>query len=283
MLKRLISGSVFVAIIVGFFFLRELVDYRLFSILIWFLCAVGTFEVSRALRGKMHNSDVVLSRILGVIIIPTYCVLRYVLRSQYSITLSLCLILFFIVISLVLYLINQKGKNNLKESNLVAFLYPSVLLLCMIDCNSHKYGYFAMLLIFIVCPLTDTMAYLVGMIYNKIRKGKAKKLCPKLSPKKTIAGSIGGLIGGIIGGIVVYLIYNGANISALNHPFLFFLLVGLGASVLTQIGDLYESYIKRSVGLKDMGRIMPGHGGVLDRIDGIIFASAFIYAVFVFI
>ena len=64
-----------------------------------------------------------------------------------------------------------------------------------------------LVLIFVVSPLTDTMAYLVGMTYNKIRKGQAKKLCPNLSPKKTIAGAIGGLFGGAIGGLLIWAIF----------------------------------------------------------------------------
>ena len=108
-----------------------------------------------------------------------------------------------------------------------------------------------------------------------------KKLCPKLSPKKTWSGAIGGTIGGIIASVVVYLIFK-PTVNFFS-PILMFVLIGLFASIVNIFGDLFESFIKRKVGIKDMGKIMPGHGGVLDRIDGTSFVFAFMYLVFLFI
>ena len=119
------------------------------------------------------------------------------------------------------------------------------------------------------------MAYLVGRAIGK------HKLCPKVSPNKTIEGAIGGLLGGAIGGVLVWLIFN--PVVNFFSPVLLFILVGIFASVLNQAGDLFESYIKRRVGLKDMGKIMPGHGGVMDRVDGMSFASVLICVVFLLV
>ena len=279
MLVRTISGAVFTIIIAGFFLLREFVDYRLFSILIWFLCAVGTFEVARALKDRMPKIENLFSIILGIIIVPFYCAFKYFIAPAYALSLSISLICLFLIITLIVVLIKYKDK----EISNLAFLYPIIFLLIMLECNSFykDKSFFALLLIFVISPCTDTMAYLVGMIYNKIRKGKAKKLCPRLSPKKTIAGSIGGVIGGVLGALLVYLIFN-VRVAKLSYsnPIVFFIVLGFFASIFTQLGDLFESYIKRSVNIKDMGKIMPGHGGVMDRIDGITFASAFVYLMF---
>ena len=129
---------------------------------------------------------------------------------------------------------------------------------------------------------TDVMAYLGGMAYNKIRKGKAKKLAPHLSPKKTVAGALFGLIGGALGGLIVYyLVGSPANIQVkFFSQEVMFLLIGAICSVLTQVGDLFESYIKRQAGVKDSGKLLPGHGGILDRIDGTMFTAVFIYFLF---
>ena len=116
------------------------------------------------------------------------------------------------------------------------------------------------------------MAYLVGMTYGKIKKGNVKKLCPRLSPNKTVAGAIGGLIGGTAGSLIVYAIFKPDL--GLNLPVLFFALTGLILALFTEIGDLLESFVKRRAGIKDMGKIMPGHGGIMDRIDGISLAGA---------
>ena len=136
-------------------------------------------------------------------------------------------------------------------------------------------AFIVLLLAFVVSPCSDSMAYFTGSLIG------GKKLCPKISPNKTWAGAIGGTIGGVISGIVVYLIFN--PVVNFFSPILFFVLVGLFASIATLFGDLFESLIKRSVGIKDMGKIMPGHGGVLDRIDGTMFAIAFTYLVFLFV
>ena len=178
---------------------------------------------------------------------------------------------------IILAIMNVKLGVKSIVNTLIPLLYPSVLLLFLTLANTHRLGFEILILTFVICPLTDTFAYLTGMAYNKIRKGKAKKLCPKLSPKKTVAGAIGGLVGGVVGALLIYLIF-GSKIE--GNALLFYLIVGAIASIFTQIGDLFESFIKRKVNIKDMGNIMPGHGGVMDRIDGTIFASTFLYLVF---
>ena len=108
-----------------------------------------------------------------------------------------------------------------------------------------------------------------------------KKLCPRLSPKKTWSGAIGGTVGGALGALLVDLIFK-PNISFFS-PVVFFILIGIIASVVNIFGDLFESYIKRRVGIKDMGKILPGHGGIMDRIDGTSFVTVFVYVAFLFV
>lgn len=282
MLKRTISGAVYVAIIVGFFLLRQLTPYPwLFHILLWFMGAMGAFEVARAVKEYSVKGSLVTGTVFGALFSPVYVVAEYFLSGWgwlVAIDFSVLFAIAFAVYSII------KGKS-FKEYlySVLPFFYPALLLLTAHITNdiSGENGFIGMLLIFVISPLTDTMAYLVGMTYNKIRKGKAKKLCPKLSPKKTIAGGIGGLIGGALGGFLVWLIFR----PELNFfsPVLLLILIGLFAGLLTQVGDLFESFIKRKVGLKDMGKIMPGHGGVMDRIDGMIFASVLICVVFLLV
>ena len=280
MLKRTLSGAIYVAIIVGFFFLRNYVDFRLFNTLTFVFCAVGTFEVARAVKGRLYNGNFALSIIFGAICVPLFCIFEYftAFRGAYA-----CLIFtaVFAIYEILLTLIKKAGFRDFCV-NVLPFLYPSILLLTMLSANGLAHGFICLLLIFVISPCSDTFAYLVGMTYNKIRKGKAKKMCPRLSPKKTWAGAIGGVIGGVVGAIVIYLLVDKTAIiaSAKINVLLAFIIIGVVASVLTEIGDLFESYIKRKVGIKDMGRILPGHGGVMDRIDGMSFAAVFIYFMF---
>ncbi len=272
---RTISGACFVALITGFFLLREFVHPAVFQILIWFMCACGTYEVVRATKGFSTRFLRILALIVGIGVIPLYVVLEYFFSINATL-MALCVILSAFIVGLVYSLAKFKDANYL---GIIALVYPSILLLAMASANClENNSFIALLLVFVISPFTDTMAYLVGMVYNKIRKGQAKKLCPNLSPKKTVAGAIGGLVGGAVGSVLVYFVFNLKT--ALNIHFLVFACIGIVASVLTQAGDLFESFIKRRVGIKDMGKIMPGHGGVMDRIDGISFASLFIYIVF---
>lgn len=126
---------------------------------------------------------------------------------------------------------------------------------------------------YILLPLvaafgSDALAYFVGLACGK------HKLAPELSPKKTVEGSVGGLCGAVafclIYGLVMKLGF------ALNVRYLALVLYGILGSVIAQLGDLSFSYIKRQSGIKDFGTIFPGHGGVLDRFDSVIFCAPLI-------
>ena len=122
---------------------------------------------------------------------------------------------------------------------------------------------------------TDTFAYLAGRAFGK------HKLCPELSPKKTVEGAIGGLFGsmlvaGIYGLILPhYTAYNERVVWAC-------LLIGLLCGILAQLGDLLASGIKRDKGIKDYGTLIPGHGGIMDRFDSVIFMLPVVYFMIVF-
>ncbi len=283
MLKRTLSGAIYALLVVGFFLLRQFVDYRLFVILPWILSIIGTFEITKALKEKLDKSEYLLSIFVGVTVIPFYACFSFLLKfTQYALSLSLAYVLVIIVICVFAILIrNKKGYNGEgKDVDFRAFFYPAILLLFLTDINSFLAGraFIALLMVFVISSLTDTFAYFVGVVYNKIKKGNAKKLCPKLSPKKTVAGAIGGLIGGVLGAILISLVFaKRVAFFNLNNPVLLFAFIGLGGAIFTQAGDLFESYIKRSVGIKDIGNIIPGHGGVMDRIDGMSFVGVLVY------
>ena len=257
MLKRTLTGACLVAVVVGFFLLRNYVDTRLFHILIAIFCALGTFELMRALGDRAACMPYVM--IYGVGVIPAY-VLGGVAAAAVVFGL-------FAVSFCLLCLLDRTMKAKQLFLTLFAMVYPSFFLVAMAAVNDMGgNGYFALLLIFLVSPAADTFAYLVGSLL------KGPKLCPKLSPNKTISGAIGWLVGGVDAAIDIYYILR----PELNVPFppFFSAMIGLFAALFTEAGDLFESYIKRKLGIKDMGKILPGHGGILDRIDGMLFASA---------
>jgi phosphatidate cytidylyltransferase len=121
-------------------------------------------------------------------------------------------------------------------------------------------GWWDLVVVFVAVWLTDTVAYGAGRIF------KGPKLVPAISPNKTWAGAVGGTAGGVAGVVITFA-------ASGSHSLWQAGLIGLALSLATQLGDLLESAAKRAFGVKDSGWLIPGHGGILDRIDGLLLAA----------
>ncbi|HEX2527661.1 MAG TPA: phosphatidate cytidylyltransferase [Geminicoccus sp.] len=151
------------------------------------------------------------------------------------------------------------GRN---DGDRAAFgpLYIAVPCVLIIDLRlGEPRGFTMVLWMFAVIWSTDTVAYLVG------RSVGGPKVAPAISPGKTWSGCLGGAIGGVLAGALVATLANGMPLAAA--------FAALFVSIAGQLGDLFESRLKRVAGLKDSGRVIPGHGGVLDRLDAVLFAA----------
>ncbi len=171
---------------------------------------------------------------------------------------------------------------NKKDSLKVLGLFY-LLLVCCLTYLFRQNFFFQFILVLIVCIFTDLGGYIFGKIF------KGPKLI-KISPKKTYAGLIGSFILSIIAALIyikfalgkvayleIHLLLLENELENLN---LYFLIIILFISLISQIGDLIISYFKRSAKIKDTGNLLPGHGGLLDRVDGIIFAIPASYILF---
>ncbi|NCB48432.1 MAG: CDP-archaeol synthase [Clostridia bacterium] len=139
-------------------------------------------------------------------------------------------------------------------------------------------GLFGVVLLFAICSLTDTFAMIFGTLIG------GKKLCPSISPKKTISGAVSGIVGGTIGSIASYLIFSAIFKTAFATIYFWqFLIIGLVVSAIAEVGDLFESYSKRRANVKDSGDFFRSHGGVLDRLDSIVFNIPVIFISLLFI
>ncbi|MCG7503790.1 phosphatidate cytidylyltransferase [Mesorhizobium retamae] len=127
-------------------------------------------------------------------------------------------------------------------------------------------GLAAVLFLFAVVWATDIFAYFVG------RAVGGPKLAPAISPGKTQSGALGGAIFGVVAGVLVAMVLGVPNLIVLG-------LVALALSVVSQAGDLFESWVKRRHGAKDSSAIIPGHGGVMDRVDGLVAAALALYLI----
>ena len=170
-------------------------------------------------------------------------------------------ILFLISITYVL-----RCKNDVIDISItfIGIFYVAIFLdFIILTTNNFELGKIYVWIIFIISFMTDTFAYFSGYLFGK------HKLIPKVSPKKTVEGSIGGIIGSTCGCILFGYLF--------NLDLVHMAIIGSLGSVVAQFGDLFASSIKRYVGIKDYGKLIPGHGGILDRFDSVILVAPFVY------
>ena len=148
--------------------------------------------------------------------------------------------------------------------------YVVVMLSYVYQVRMMEDGLYTVWLIFLCSWGCDTCAYLVGVMFGK------HKMAPILSPKKSIEGAIGGLVGAALLGFAYAYIFK-ENMNSINNPLILFPVVCVVGGLISMIGDLAASGIKRNNDIKDYGKLIPGHGGILDRFDSVIFTAPIIY------
>lgn len=155
-------------------------------------------------------------------------------------------------------------------ASILGLLYLPIMLSYIYQIRIAEDGLFSIWLIFLCSWGCDTCAYCVGVLFGK------HKLAPVLSPKKSIEGAVGGVAGAaLLGAIYGVAVHN--HLVMDNAPLYFAIICAVGA-VISQFGDLIASGIKRQHNIKDYGKLIPGHGGILDRFDSVIFTAPMIYA-----
>ena len=164
-------------------------------------------------------------------------------------------------------------KYKIEEVTLrfLGLFYVAVMLSYIYKVRILEDGIYIVWLIFIASWGNDTFAYFTGVLLGK------HKMAPVLSPKKSIEGAIGGIAGATILGIIFGYIVNGYMSETVSHPVFIFAAASFVGAILAIIGDLTASAIKRNHNVKDYGKLIPGHGGILDRYDSVIFTAPIIY------
>ncbi len=285
MLKRIITGIGIVIVTVGFFlckyfltsevlvgvFLKPItVGDLMFDFFILVMAVISTYEYERAFSGRLLKKQKAI-----IFIYPFAVYIAYCLKGL-GWAFGAMMFLFLLLLSLLVF----EYENVTLESigiSLFVMIYPATILISLLVINRYSTPE-PLLMAFAITPCADTFAYFVGSAM------KGKKLCPEISPNKTISGFIGGLVGGMIASLLVYFIFTEKGLifgsSAIWLEAILFALSGIACAVLTAFGDLVESVIKRKLGIKDMGKLLPGHGGMSDRIDGLTFTAPVVAFVF---
>ncbi len=264
MIERTISGIVLGAVVLGLLWVGGFVPIVL-NIAIYLVIALCMYEIYTALKHQ------------GIIISPYVCIFYIVLLPVAIQVAALKGILALFMITGMLALALQVFHADLTIIN-TAFtffmLFYPCMMLSMIPLMLTFPGGGRMAIFFTVllACTTDAFALYAGMLFGK------HKLSPTISPKKTVEGAIGGIIGGGIVGFAMGLII---HVRYYFHvPVWQMVLLGLLGSVAGEIGDLAASIVKRSTGIKDFGKIFPGHGGMMDRMDSILFVAPIVYCYF---
>ena len=250
-----------------------------------FLCFMATYELNRSCG--IENKPVMILSVAVSSIFPLYYEFGHYLQEIEGINLKTEYLLVIYILLLCFMMLHNHEKTKFSQIAFVivsSLLVPYSLSRLMFFREIAKYypdreyttahGVFLILFLLFSACFTDTFAYFTGSFLGK------HKLCPKISPKKTIEGAIGGVLGCILANVILYAVYDNLIFANPVHNYLAIVLISIVLSVVGMCGDLTASLIKRNYGIKDFGTLIPGHGGIMDRFDSILFVCAAFYAVF---
>ncbi len=255
---RLVSGIILLAVTIAVVMSG---GNLLFAVLLA-ISIIGMAELYRMV--KVHKS---FAGILGYISGIIYFGLLYFNLEEYR----MMLFIFFLMLLMIVYVFSFPKYST--EQIAVSFLglfYVCIMLSYIYRVRMLEDGALIVWLIFIGAWGSDTCAYSVGMLIGR------HKIAPKLSPKKSLEGCIGGVVGAALLGMLYSVIIRSQLVGTWNS-LVVFAVIGAASSVIAQVGDMAASAIKRNYDIKDYGTLIPGHGGILDRFDSIIFTAPIVY------
>ncbi len=251
--KRLIAAAVFLPIFVAYIYFLEPI-YFLGLLVVVSMVALGEFYVMYKVPLRLYLPGILIGGVLF------YISCRHQAYFHYAIFISLFLLL------LIRLLAIKTPSGSMAEIGPlgVGFFYIAGFL--SFQWFLREQGKEYIFLLYASVWLADSAAYYIGTYIGR------NKLYPAVSPNKTFEGAFGSILGGAIGALIMKLIFNIPDLTIISA-------IGVGAVLgfAALIGDLIESMFKRDAGVKDSSSIIPGHGGILDKLDGLLIAGPFLY------
>jgi phosphatidate cytidylyltransferase len=234
---------------------------------LFIISIIGFIELTKACKVREQDKKINALEIMGIVLITLYYAITYL--TQDTTYMTMIIIMALIAFMFVYVFGFPKFHANQVMDAYFSFVYCPVMLSFIFLTRQLDNGIYLVWMIFISSWISDTCAYAVGVMIGK------HKLAPVLSPKKSIEGSIGGIAGSAIVGAIfgAYL----DSVLGLNDFTIILAIVGGIGSVISQVGDLAASAIKRNHDIKDYGKLIPGHGGIMDRFDSVIFTAPITY------
>ncbi|MCD8105918.1 MAG: phosphatidate cytidylyltransferase [Lachnospiraceae bacterium] len=228
---------------------------------------IGMNELYRALKieGGRGISPLALSGYLGCVF---YYLLVFLDVHAYTMTVLLAVLILLMAVYVFSF---PRYRSEQVTGAFFGFVYVAVMLSCIYELRAMTDGAFLVWLIFLASWGSDTCAYCVGVLIGKHR------MTPRLSPKKSVEGAIGGVVGAALLGMIYACAISGQiSVGGIRGVLLIAVICAVGA-LISMVGDLAASAIKRNHDIKDYGTLIPGHGGILDRFDSVIFVAPVIY------
>lgn len=264
MKQRVISGAVLVVILAITLYFGGIVTCGFMAL----VSLVGIMELLRVYGVNKKTPGIVcyLATVL-------YYIAIYLDRMDIIVPMMVV----YLLVMLAVYVLTFPTYSDKQiMAAFMDFFYVSVMLSFVYLIRNMEHGLVLVLLIFVSSWINDTCAYFVGRALGK------HKMAPVLSPKKSIEGLIGGIVGAGVFGAVFGILFD-KYVDTMNYAPLLFAVVGAVGALPAVIGDLAASAIKRNNDIKDYGKLIPGHGGILDRFDSIIFTAPIIYYLLVYL
>ncbi len=256
-LKRLLSGIVLLAAAIALFYIGGMPLLVVFCI----ISLIGQRELYHAI-GIDHKGLAAIGYALTVI--------YYILISYDGMAYMTCTIVVSLLLFMTAYVVTfPEYKTEQVTGAFFGMCYVSVLMSFVYHTRAMEDGVYFVWLILLSAWGSDTLAYCTGRLFGR------HKMAAKLSPKKTVEGAVGGILGAALLGFIYGSIFK-TGITT-DYPQAVCALACAAGAVISMIGDLAASAIKRNHDIKDYGNLIPGHGGVLDRFDSMLFAAPAIY------
>lgn len=262
MAKRILFGLLLAAIALSLFFVPPLMRYGMISIFMM----ISHQEMLNAIQAAGYGPIVWPGYVFSIGVFPVY-----ILMDSNAVWVLLLLV---IIGAFVQRIFSKKITSLDVFSGLASFLYPLSLFLFLVFAASMSDVIWTTVLLsgVVTACITDTFALFSGMAFGK------HPLAPQISPKKTREGAIGGFLFAIVSGVALYYLQ---SLWKADYSIIRYVGAAMLGSVTGQIGDLVASSIKREANIKDFSKLIPGHGGLLDRLDSILFAIPMAYVFFV--
>lgn len=261
MKTRIISALVALPLLIIFIVLGGLP----LKIAVTLVAIIGLYEIYKAFSGFIKPVHYI-----GFAAAVIYMAL--IERIIYTASMFNIFVTLFMLAILIYVVLTHKSGNTMDGVvTFFGFFYVCFLISHVYLTRQYTHGNALVWLIFLSAFGCDVGAYFTGMAFGK------HKLIPELSPKKTVEGAIGGVVVAVSVCVIYGVVLEAKNEMIGLDTVLLCFITGFVGSIFSQIGDLAASAMKRYVGIKDFGKIMPGHGGVLDRFDSVLFAAPVVY------